>query len=176
MKDQRVAREFFELHLPKDLYEIVDLNCLELQPGDYFDGMRSEHISDIVYRTKIQGKVAYIHLAVEHQSTFNPLMPFRMEQYRCLIIDQYVNQHPGTKKIPLVITLVLYHGTTLWTASTDIKSIIDASQELIDAYAFKPFLLIDLNTIEDEELKARLWSGAMEMALKHIFANDVLPL
>jgi recombination-promoting nuclease RpnB len=175
IKHQQVAREFFETHLPKDLHEVVDLNCLELQSSDYYDGLRSEHISDAVYRTKLQDKTAYIHLAIEHQSTFDPLMPFRMEQYRCLIIDQYRKQNPDTKTIPLVIPLVLYHGTTPWTASTDIRDIIDAPQALIEAYAFKPFLLIDLNTIEDAELKKRLWSGAMELALKHIFANDILP-
>ena len=90
MKDQRVAREFFETHLPKDLYEVIDLNSLELQATDYFDGMRSEHISDLVYRTRLKDRAAYIHLAIEHQSTFDPLMPCRIEQYRCLIIDQYL--------------------------------------------------------------------------------------
>lgn len=175
MADQRVAQEFFEAHLPKDLREVVDLHCVELQPTSYFDGLRSEHISDLVFRTKIHNETAYIHLAVEHQSSFDPLMPFRMEQYRCLIIDQYIKQHPNTKTIPLVIPLVLYHGTVPWTSSIDIKDLIDAPAALIDLYAFKPFLLIDLNTIDDAELKERLWSDVMELALKHILKNDVLP-
>ena len=35
MADIRVAREFFETYLPKDILEVADLNHLELSPSSY---------------------------------------------------------------------------------------------------------------------------------------------
>ena len=175
MTDQRVARDFFIAHLPKELLESIDLNVLELQPGSHVDGLRSEALTDMAYRTKIQGKEAYLTLFVEHQSTPDVLMPVRVEKYRCDFLWQYIKQNPGTKTIPLVVPIVLYHGRQPWKFSTDVRDMIDAPKSLIDAYAFKPFIFIDLNTIQDEALKEHLWSGVMDLALKHIFAQNVLP-
>lgn len=42
-------------------------------------------------------------------------------------------------------------------------------------FVLKPFQLVDLNQIEDDELKRKMWSGVMEFALKHIFERDMLP-
>jgi hypothetical protein len=53
--------------------------------------------------------------------------------------------------------------------------LVDAPKEWVEAYFLKPFTLIDLNKIEDEELKQRSWAGVMELTLKYIFARDMLP-
>ena len=39
----------------------------------------------------------------------------------------------------------------------------------------KPFCLIDLNAIDDETIKKQVWSGVMELTLKHIFKRDIAP-
>src|SRR3990167_11148712 len=67
MSDKRVAREFFEMHLPENLRKIVDLNTLELQSGTYIDDMRKESIADMLYKTVIEGHEAYLYLVVDHQ-------------------------------------------------------------------------------------------------------------
>ncbi len=41
---------------------------------------------------------------------------------------------------------------------------VDAPRELVDLYFLKPFQLVDLGQIADEELKQRHWSGIMEFA------------
>ena len=71
--------------------------------------------------------------------------------------------------------MVVYHAETAYPYSTDIKDIVDAPRILIDRYFLKPFQLIDLARIEDEELKTHAWSGVMEFVMKHIFARDILP-
>ena len=175
MTDKRVAHDFFAAHLPTTLLEAIDLNYLELQPSSHIDDFRSEAITDMTFRTKIHSQSAYLQLQVEHQSSPDALMPFRTEKYRINFIDQYLKQNPDATTIPLVIPLVLYHGKKPWGYSTDIRDLIAAPKTLVDAYAFKPFILIDLNTIHDAALKEHLWSGVMELALKHIFAQNVLP-
>lgn len=175
MTDKRVARDFFATHLPEDLRQTVDLNHLELLPESNTDAFLRESIADLVFKTQIHGLDAYLALMIEHQSSPDPLMALRCEKYRCDFLWQHIKQNPGTKTIPLVIPLVLYHGRHTWKYSTDVRDLIDAPKLLVDQYGFKPYLLIDLNTIDDHELKRHAWSGVMDLALKHIFARDVLP-
>jgi recombination-promoting nuclease RpnB len=52
---------------------------------------------------------------------------------------------------------------------------VDAPKELVERYFLKPFQLVDLGEIDDEQLRQHAWSGVMEFALKHIYARDILP-
>ena len=79
-----------------------------------------------------------------------------------------------TRKVPLIFPLVIYHGKP-YQFEQDINNLVDAPKELVDRYFLKPFQLVDLNEIADEELKQHMWSGVMEFSLKHIFERDMLP-
>lgn len=175
MKDLRVAREFLQMHLPQDLQQGIQWESLEPQPTAHVNRSRNESISDVAFRVLIDDKEAYLHLMVDHQSTPDILMPFRAENYRYNLIDAYVKQHPGTKTIPLVIPIVLYHGAVSWSHSMDITDLVDAPKAFVHAYAFKPFIFVDLNRIEDADLRQNLRAGVMQLALKHIFAKNILP-
>ncbi len=174
MSDKRVAREFFEAHLPEDLLKKTDLNCLELQSGTYIDDMRQESIADILFKTVIDGHESYLYLVVDHQSSPDELMPFRVLKYICNIIAQYLDA-TKSKRIPLIMPLVVYHGSRKWDFSTNLSDLVDAPKNLVENYFLKPFSLIDLNKIDDAVLKKRTWLGMMELTLKHIFARDMLP-
>jgi predicted transposase YdaD len=52
---------------------------------------------------------------------------------------------------------------------------VGAPKELVDKYFLKPFTLVDLTQIDDEQIKQKAWAGVMEFTLKHIFARDLLP-
>jgi predicted transposase/invertase (TIGR01784 family) len=174
MSDKRVAREFFEAHLPKEVLQAIDLDQLELQSSSYIDDLRQESIADMLFKTRVAGHEAYIYLLVDHQSHPDELMPFRVLKYLCNVIDQHLKD-TKSKRIPLILPLVVYHGKQPWHYSTDMGDLVDAPKEWVEAYFLKPFTLIDLNKIEDEELKQRSWAGVMELTLKHIFARDMLP-
>lgn len=174
MSDPRIAREFFTVHLPCDIRELVDFNHLVLQPRSYIDDVRKESTVDMLYKTIIAGQEAYLYLIVEHQSSPDELMPFRMLKYTCNVMDQHL-KITQQKKLPLVYPMVIYHAERPYPYSSDIRDRVDAPRELIDRYFLKPFQLIDLGRIDDEELKRHAWVGVMEFVLKHIFARDVLP-
>src|SRR5829696_8531223 len=114
MMDTRVAREFFETHLPTDLLRIMDLSQMQLISGSFIDDLHKETIADILFTTTIQDHLTYLHLIVEHQSTPDELMPFRILKYTCNIIDKHIK---GTKNktIPLIIPIVVYHGKDPWS-------------------------------------------------------------
>lgn len=174
MTNKRVARDFLTNHLPKEILHEIDLDNLTFQPRSYIDDIRKETIVDILYKTKIADRDGYIYLLLEHQSKPDELMPFRILKYTCNIINEHIEQ---TKQnlIPLIYPMVIYHAGQPYPFSTDIKDMVNAPKELVDRYFLQPFHLIDLARINDEELKKHAWAGAMEFALKHIFARDIFP-
>lgn len=174
MADSRVAREFFTIHLPKELQAVIDLNHLILQPRSHINEIRQETIADLLYKTLIGDQEGYLYLLVEHQSTPDKLMPFRILKYICQILDQHLKNHPG-KTLPLIYPLVLYHSEKPYPYSTDIKDLVAAPKELVEAFFLKPFHLVDLAQIDDAHLKQQAWAGAMQFVLKHIFKRDILP-
>jgi recombination-promoting nuclease RpnB len=174
MSDKRVARDFLMAWLPNALCQSIDFNQLEIQPRSHINDVRKESAVDVLFKTTVEGHEAYIYLLLEHQSTPDPLMPFRMLKYTCNIIDHHLQTHGG-KKIPLIYPLVIYHGKRKYPFSTDLSDLIDAPPSLIERYFLKPFQLIDLGQIDDETLKNHAWAGVMEFALKHIFSRDILP-
>ena len=173
MTDIRVAREFFETYLPKDILERVDLNYLELSPNSYIDKALKGSASDVLYKTRIDGKPAYL-LLLEHQSTPDPLMPFRLIQYMCRAWDNHLDQ-TQEKELPLIIPIVFYHGRQPYTYSRDIRDLITAPKDLIEKYLFAPFQLVDTHAISDETLRKQHWFGTMAFFMKHVFARDFLP-
>ena len=109
MKNPRVAREFFMMHLPEDMLKITDLKNLALQPRSFIDDVRKESTVDILYKTRIAGYEAYFYLLIEHQSTPDELMPFRILKYICNIIDHHLKV-TKEKRLPLVYPIVIYHA------------------------------------------------------------------
>ncbi|CAM4500636.1 MAG: ISNCY family transposase ISPlu22 [Legionella sp.] len=177
MMDKRVARDFLMSWLPGEICQSVDFEKLEIQPRSHINDVRKESAVDVLFKTEIEGHEAYIYLLLEHQSTPDQLMPFRMLKYICNIIDHHLKTHDtkNDKKIPLIYPLVIYHGKRKYPFSTNLGDLIDAPQALVERYFLKPFQLIDLGQIDDEILKQHTWAGVMEFALKHIFARDIMP-
>lgn len=177
MMDKRVARDFLKSWLPGELCQNINFDNLEIQPRSHINDVRKESAVDVLFKTEIEGHEAYLYLLLEHQSTPDQLMPFRMLKYMCNIIDHHLktNDTKNDKKIPLIYPLVIYHGNRKYPFSTNLGDLIDAPKDLVERYFLKPFQLIDLGQIDDEVLKQHTWSGVMEFALKHIFARDILP-
>lgn len=177
MADIRVAREFFETYLPNDILEVVDLNHLELSPSSFVDEELKGSASDLLYKTQMGEGTTYLYL-VEHQSTQDKLMPFRLLKYMMRIWDKHLSQmkeKKGDKTLPLIITTVFYHGREPYTYSRDIRDLISAPKELIEKHLFTPFHLVDTHAISDEKLREQHWFGTMAFFMKHIFTRDFLP-
>jgi len=109
MQDKRVAKEFLEHHLPPELLVLLNLNQLVLQPRSQSNAVRRESIVDLLFKTVIANHEAYIYLLLEHQSSPDPLMAFRVIEYIINAIRDHLKKH-NTQKIPLIFPLVIYHG------------------------------------------------------------------
>jgi predicted transposase/invertase (TIGR01784 family) len=174
MKDKRVATEFLKAHLPAEILALVDFDDLVLQPRLQANKVRKESEVDVLFKTKIGGKESYIYLLLEHQSSPDPLMAFRILQYVVNVIEEHLKANKSTNTIPFVYPLVVYHGKP-YNFITDINDIVDAPRNLVDQYFLKPFQLLDLSKVDDAVIRQKMFSGIMEFVLKHIFERDMLP-
>jgi predicted transposase/invertase (TIGR01784 family) len=179
MADIRVARDFFETYLPKEIHALVDLNTLKMSPNSYVNDHSEELSSDMLFEVKMHNinNIGFIYLLAEHQSTVDPLMAFRLWSYVFLILNDYIKKtNPKPKKLPMVFPLVFYHGQRPYNACRNLADLFQAPKNIVEKILFQDFCLIDTHDIEDEELRQQHWAGIMTYFFKHIYDREIWTL
>ncbi|EKH3195938.1 Rpn family recombination-promoting nuclease/putative transposase, partial [Salmonella enterica] len=103
-----IARDFMELHLPAELRAICDLSTLKLESGSFVEDDLRQYFSDVLYSLKTTAGDGYIHVLVEHQSTPDKHMAFRLIRYAVAAMQRHLEA--GHKKLPLVIPVLFCTG------------------------------------------------------------------
>ena len=90
-----VARDFMEIHLPAELREICDLSTLTLESGSFVEDDLPQYFSDVLYSLKTRAGDGYIHVLIEHQSTPDKHMAFRLMRYAVAAMQRHLEAgHP----------------------------------------------------------------------------------
>lgn len=181
MRNLPVAREMFELYLPKNILSVLNLNKLELTNSSYIDEKYNQTCSDILYKVELldidsniikTNQDGYLYILCEHQSTPDKWMPRRFLSYIDRIMEDHIEQ--GYKNLPLIVPILVYNGVRPYLYSNDIYDLFQ-NKKLAQEIMFKPFKLIDLTQMSDDELTKNNWSGFMQMVLKHFKDEDFFP-
>jgi len=100
-----------------------------------------------------------VYVLVEHQSSSDPLMAFRMLRYVTRIWDQHLRGHPNARRLPAVIPLVVHHGRSRWAGPVQLLELIDLDPDAKEAMQpYLPgfeFLLDDLGAVDAGQLVDR---------------------
>ena len=160
-----VAKDFLKAHLSPEIIQRIDWSTLRSTNKSYVKAHLAQLHSDVVYSCQVEGKQAYLYTLIEHQSTADPMLPFRMLQYNVSLMEEHLAQ--GHKQLPIVINLCLYSGKK--TPYPDATDIYDCFEDPVLARAamFKPLELIDLNTYAEEELAQHGQADLVQILLKH---------
>ena len=67
--------------LPEALTRAVDWSTLELRPSESVGPELRGLSSDLVFSARADGHAVHFHVLMEHQSTADPRMPFRITEY-----------------------------------------------------------------------------------------------
>lgn len=175
MRDFRVAKEFLKTYLPDAILEKIQWETLQQSSNHHLDKTLKENVSDVLYEVKFGNSPGYISILVEHQSTVDRLMPFRILQYCLNIMNDFLKKNPGNQ-LPLVVPIVFYTGKSPYHATTDIFQLFGEHEYLARNIFLKPFQLIDLGRIPDDQLKQYPWAGVMQLVQKHIWMKSFLPI
>ena len=107
----------------------------------------------------MSGEDALVYVLFEHQSTFDALMPIRLLRYIVRVWEGWLKDHPESKKVPVVLPVVMHQGATGWRAAPDLASVLDAEPAFLEATRglvphFR-FVLDDVGALSLEQLAAR---------------------
>jgi len=139
-------------------------------PGSFVDEALKWRHSDVLFTAPLDGRDAFVYVLVEHQSSDDPLMAFRVLRYITRIWDQYERDHPNARRLPAVIPLVVYQGDDNWTSPVQLLDVIDlnpaAKQEMRAWLPRFGFLLDDLTRAGEDQLLARKLTPAALVTLR----------
>lgn len=145
--------------LPAALSARLDWSSLEPQPASFVDERLNARQADLLFTIRCEDRQAYLYVLLEHQSTSDPLMPFRLLRYLVRIWDAFLTEHPEARRLPAIIPVVVHHSDSGWTAATDLCALIDLDAETLSLVAsYIPqfrFVLDDLSRTDDRALRGR---------------------
>lgn len=78
MEHKSIAIDFIRHHFPAKITASLNTDTLQLLKQSYIDNDLQESLSDLVFHCELADKPAYLTLLVEHQSTAEKLLPFRV--------------------------------------------------------------------------------------------------
>ena len=165
----QVARDLLQAHLDPAMAKRLQWETLQLTNKSYTDEKLRQLHSDMVYRCQIEGKQSYLYLLIEHQSTPEPLLPFRFLKYNVALLTEHLAQrkkHDKKLPLPVVVNYCLYSGK---------KTPYPYSLALHDCFAdpvfakermFDRLPLIDLGQRSEEELNSHGTADLLQLLLK----------
>ncbi|MBU2675276.1 MULTISPECIES: Rpn family recombination-promoting nuclease/putative transposase [Hafnia] len=169
-----IARDFMEIHLPAELRAICDLSTLKLESGSFVEDDLRQYFSDVLYSVETVEGTGYVHVLIEHQSSPDIHMAFRMTRYAIAAMQRHLDA--GHKKLPLVIPILFYVGkrspypyTTRWLDEFDDPTL--AANVYGGAYP-----LVDVTVIPDDEIMDHRSMAALTLLQKHIHQRDIATL
>ncbi|AWQ21048.1 ISNCY family transposase [Pantoea ananatis] len=170
-----IARDFMALHLPAEFLALCDLDTLKLESGAFVEEDLRQYFSDILYSLKTTSRDdGYIHVLIEHQSSPDRHMAFRLMRYAIAAMQRHLDA--GHKKLPLVIPVLFYSGkrspypySTRWLDEFSIPAF--ASRLYSNA-----FPLVDVTVIPDEDIVGHRSMAALTLLQKHIHQRDLAEL
>ncbi len=172
LADINKAKVFLETYLPENIKKQCDFSVLSFKPGSFVEKDLKHHFSDILYSVKIAGTPGYIYTLIEHETTPQKLTPFKLLRYQIAIMKQHLQQ--GNQTLPIVIPLLFYRGKkSPYPFTTDIMDCFE-NKKLAQETFLKPYSLIDITIIPDEELCQHDGLGILELVQKNIHRRDAL--
>src|SRR5690606_26732239 len=116
--------------LPREIAELIDWSSLAHAKLSLVDQKLRERHSDVGFTARLNGYEIVLYVLVEHQSTHDARMPFRMLRYVVQIWEAVLRDRPKAKRFPAVLPFVLHHGRLEWSSPTSLAELIDLPEEL----------------------------------------------
>ncbi len=99
---------FLQLYLPAPFLAICELDSLQLVSGSFVEEDLRASYSDILYSLRTRHGPGYVYALIEHQSTPDKLMAFRLLRYALAAMQRHLDA--GHDTLPLVVPILFYHG------------------------------------------------------------------
>ncbi|WP_188052843.1 Rpn family recombination-promoting nuclease/putative transposase [Vibrio harveyi] len=166
------AKDFLNIHLPEHIKQICNLDTLQLQSGSFLEEELVPYYSDVLYSMETDSGVGYVYACLEHQSSPDKHMGFRLMRYAIAAMKQHLDA--GNDTLPLVVPLLFYHGrTSPYPYSTNWLDEFE-NPEIAKTLYSQNFPLVDVTVMPDDEIIRHKRVALLELVQKHVRQRDLL--
>ena len=174
-----IAREFLRNYLPKDVKKVFDIKTMKICKDSFIESDLHARQVDILFENE---KNQYIILLLEHQSSNDDFMPYRLLKYNVSIWDRFLknsssksspseNSSQNKKKLPLIFNTVFYNGPKAFNSPRTMFDLME-NRDLAKKYLFK-YELINAKSISVMDMQLQRKAGLMQYLMKNIYAKDL---
>ncbi|WP_438315192.1 Rpn family recombination-promoting nuclease/putative transposase [Sporosarcina sp. FA9] len=175
MGNVETAKDFLMNYLPDSVMRVVNLDTLEPQKDSFISPELEESFSDLLFQVDILGKESYLYFLFEHKSYPDKGLVFQLLKYMVEIWEAKMHKE-YVKGLPIIIPLVMYHGTSNWRTVSSLGEMLLGYDELPeDLKIFVPnfeHVLYDVSTYTDEDIKGKAQTRILLTLLRDIFTKD----
>ena len=167
LRDLAEATSFLQQHLHQALNQALNWSTLHLREGSFVDDDLLRSKSDFLYEVEhISGEGSlWLYILVEHQSTPDRWMRFRLLKYCCRIWDMNLAERPTPSELRPIVPLVFYQGERTWSYSTEFAELF---AESVRDWLWVPRFsheLIDQSGMQPDEAQGELKVRLMQVLL-----------
>jgi predicted transposase YdaD len=167
LSDLAEATSFLQTHLPQEVSQALSWSTLKLLEGSFVDEHLRESEADVLYEVQhVSGEASiWVYILLEHQSTPDRWMRFRLLKYCCRIWDLSFREYPDQRELPAIVPLVFYQGERRWSYSSEFA---DLFAELVRDWPGVPRFshgLIDQSGLQPDEVQGELKTQLMQLVM-----------
>ncbi len=172
--NRTIFRQLIETFVNQEWVHSLDFDTCEPLDKSFISEHYKETESDLIYKIQFQDREVYIYILIEFQSTVDPFMALRVLNYITNFYMDFLVNNSGVNKLPAVFPIVLYNGSTPWTASVNLSALIEQMPPLGRfALDFEYFLIAENQYSQEALLKIRNIVSTLFLAESH-YDLDVL--
>jgi predicted transposase YdaD len=166
---ERAAAELSAV-LPPEVVARVDWSTLHHESASVVDPELRERQSDLLFSARLHGgQPPLLYFLLEHQSSVDRWMTFRMLRYVVRQLEHWRQQHLDSEALPVIIPVVMYHGPEGgWTAPRRMEELFHLPSEARERWQVLvprfEYLVDDLTAEREEVLRARPGPPLVRMA------------
>lgn len=171
LSTMETARDFIAIHLPPALLQLCGLQTLQLESGSFIEEDLHPYFSDMLYSLKTACGDGYIHVLIEHQSSPDRHMAFRLMRYAIAAMQRHLEA--GHNALPLVIPILFYQGRRS-PYPNSMNWLDEFSDPVVAGRIYSQnFPLVDITVILDDEIMRHRSMAALTLIQKHIRQRDL---
>ncbi|MCG8568755.1 MAG: Rpn family recombination-promoting nuclease/putative transposase [Spirochaetes bacterium] len=178
--EKAVALDHLNEVLPEDLKNNIDTDTIELDRKSYIDEELQRYFSDVVYSgfyksNNTRLKICFLH---EHKSYYVAEPHLQLLRYM-LNIWEYFRKIEQRNPLPVVIPLIVYHGTKEWEVKP-FHAYFGPVDEVLKRFIPRfDYVLSDFTKYSNEEIRDKKYfrNGKLQLSIyvmKNIFNFEEL--
>lgn len=167
LSDVAEARSFLQDHLPQEVSQALNWSTLKLLEGSFVDEDLRRSEADLLYEVEhVSGEESvWLYALLEHQSTPDRWMRFRLLKYCCRIWDMNLQQRPTPSELRPIVPLVFYQGERSWSFSTEFAELFAESMRNWPWVPHFSHELLDQSGMQPDEIQGENKTLLMQLLL-----------